>query len=567
MRKTFGVMTMFCGLGGKTLGFLRAQSKAGSRFESIAAFDIEAEACTDFKTITGDEATQLDIGALTPGELRDLCPRRPDVVIGSPPCKGFSGCLPMGMAKTKKYQDLNALALYSLDLVLEAWDQPPAFILWENVPRMLCRGATLLRRAKALLAAKGYEVDLRVHDCGEVGGLAQSRDRVLLVARHRELAPTPLLRPPAQGLRSMASVLWDLPVPTPDSDDGGPMHRLPRLSTLNWVRLAAIRAGRDWRDLPAQIRMAGDPRLPGDDRRHAGKYGVQDGAFPAHTVLSEARTGKGWADVADPRLAPRAARQNGGFGVNDSAIAGHTVLADGSVRNTWVSVADPRLKHVARDGGSHGVADPDRPSVTVLGRPGIANGTAAVVDPRVKEQFRGAFGVQDDADASACVRATHGVRTAPASVSDPRHFVPTHRLIAGPPLDASREDWTAGAFELLGDPLDVAKKGSPTHVIIVAPDGTVHRPLTTLELAMLQGLPVWHRPGDPRELEVGGPGGQWLQLTGSSQARWRERIGNAVPPPTAQAIAVEVLEILDAGAEEVFRLSAGGIWVEQAVQA
>lgn len=440
---TYKVVTLFCGLGGKTLGFVRARSERGSRFESIAAFDVDKDACTDFELLTGSKATQADLGSLTPSDLRELCPQRPDVVIGSPPCKGFSGCLPMGMAKTKKYQDLNALALYSLDLVLEAWDKPPAFILWENVPRMLNRGATLLRRAKALLREKGYEVDLRVHDCGELGGLAQSRGRVLLVARHRELAPTPLLRPPPQGLRSMGSVLWDLPVPTPNSTDGGPMHRLPRLSTLNWVRLAAIRAGRDWRDLPAKIHMAGDPRL-----------------------------------------APRAARQNGGFGVNDSTIAGHTVLADGSVRNTWASVADPRLAS-------------------------------------------------------------------------------THRLVAGQPLDVSREDWVAGTFELLGDRLDVERKGSPGHVIIVAPDGTVHRPLTTLELAMLQGLPVWHRPGDPRELVIGEPGGQWLELSGTSQARWRERIGNAVPPPTAQAIAEQVLGILDEGTDEVFRLSASGVWVEQ----
>ncbi|HRU10234.1 MAG TPA: hypothetical protein P5144_12735, partial [Thermoanaerobaculia bacterium] len=34
-------------------------------------------------------------------------------------------------------------------------------------------------------------------------------------------------------------------------------EQVPLLSPLNWLRLAAIRAGRDWRDLPAAIRIGG----------------------------------------------------------------------------------------------------------------------------------------------------------------------------------------------------------------------------------------------------------------------------------------------------------------------
>lgn len=40
-----------------------------------------------------------------------------------------------------------------------------------------------------------------------------------------------------------------------------------------------------------------------------------------------------------------------------------------------------------------------------------------------------------------------------------------------------------------------------------------------------QGLPTHMRDGRP------------LQLAGKSDARWRERIGNMVPPPAAKAIA------------------------------
>lgn len=83
--------------------------------------------------------------------------------------------------------------------------------------------------------------------------------------------------------------------------------------------------------------------------------------------------------------------------------------------------------------------------------------------------------------------------------------------------------------------------------IIRALDGTWHRPFTTLELAALQGLiePEAH-----------------LELDGLSDSAWRERIGNAVPPPAAEAIAsVMAMSLLLAEAGETFVLRNEPIWV------
>ena len=84
--------------------------------------------------------------------------------------------------------------------------------------------------------------------------------------------------------------------------------------------------------------------------------------------------------------------------------------------------------------------------------------------------------------------------------------------------------------------------------VIRALDGTWHRPFTTLELAALQGLL------DPEEQ---------FALDGLSDSAWRERIGNAVPPPAASAIAGvmgEVLLLTWAG--ETFSMSSQPIWVK-----
>ncbi len=83
--------------------------------------------------------------------------------------------------------------------------------------------------------------------------------------------------------------------------------------------------------------------------------------------------------------------------------------------------------------------------------------------------------------------------------------------------------------------------------IIRALDGTWHRPFTTLELAAIHSLiePV-----------------EYLELDWLSDQAWRERIGNAVPPDAAQAIA-EVMgtTLLLAETGETFKLSATPVWV------
>lgn len=91
------------------------------------------------------------------------------------------------------------------------------------------------------------------------------------------------------------------------------------------------------------------------------------------------------------------------------------------------------------------------------------------------------------------------------------------------------------------------RKPPPTPVVILAKDGTWHRPLTTLELALLQGLPA---TVDGKPLVLGG--------TISQQ---REHIGNAVPVGTARAIAEQMLRTLSASDEGTMFLDSSAVWV------
>lgn len=477
------VLHLFCGLGGGALGFKRAG------FRGLAAIDCDQAACRDYERIVGEPATCADLATMSPDELRSLCGERPDVVFTSPPCRAFSGCLPAAKAKTAPYQQLSDLSLRGIWLALEAWAEPPPLIVLENVPRIQSRGLDWLRQITALLHAYGYTVKGSTHDCGEIGGLAQRRHRYLLVARHMRQVPELLYEPAAQRVRGIGEVIGALPIPTADRDcPGGPLHRLARLSGLNWLRLALIPAGKDWRALPEAV-----------------------------------------------ALTQRASRHNGGFGVQDWREPGHTVVGRHDVRTTWAGVADPRVTCQRRE-GSEGVQGWTGVCPTIIGAARHMNWPASVADPRLACDPRsGVYGVLDEGQASGTVIGNARYNKGAASVYDPRAQAFTHHLEAGSPV------------ALIGPAADLDARSV---LVIRAIDGTWHRPLTTLELAALQGLPT----------EINGAP---LVLDGGSHSGWRQRIGNAVPPPAAEAIARQMARTLAASREGELLLSSTPVWVER----
>lgn len=507
------VAHLFAGSGGCTLGFARAG------FRSLGSFDFDAKACRDLERLTGGPAFVRDLAALEPAELHRLTGRCPDVVVMSPPCKSFSGCMPTARAGEERYVDMSQLAVRGVFLALEAWaPKVPRIILLENVPRIQTRGAELLAQVVALLQRYGYTTDQRTHDCGEIGGLAQRRERFLLVARHLETCPDVLRRPPPQRVRTVGEVL--LPLPSPAAAHGDEMHRLPLLSPLNWLRVAAIRAGKDWRDLPAAIRLVGDARA-----RHSGILGVEASDAPAHTVTGNARPMGTWGSVADPRVGWDPELHKGrpdSYGVARTDVPALTVRGRQDVQSSRASVADPRLGCEPRN-GHYGVIATAAPGPTIIGHHQHDCAPASVADPRLDHgPRRGSFGVLDPTAPAPTVRAHHDARQAPAAVVDERGWrVPTHDLV--------RE---GDELVLYGPPLDLSPKARPSLLVIRAPDGTWHRPLTDRELAVLQGFPV--------DCQLEGPSSS----SRSKGAGRREHIGNAIPPPTAEAIAREAAATL-----------------------
>lgn len=395
------------GRGGGARGFNRAGARKSNlrvKGRCIGGVDADPRAVRDFGRIAGVPGTLLDLfdrqqyvafhGHEPPEDWREACPddfrraandQHPHVVFMSTPCKGFSGLLPEKSSKAPKYMALNGLTLRAVWLTLEAWkDDPVELIFFENVPRIASRGAWLIEQIEKLLRAYGYVVNHtpRVHDCGEIGNLAQHRARYLLVARFPAKVPAFMYEPPRRTVRGVGEVLERLPMPL--SGLGGPMHRVPSLQWQTWLRLALVEAGSDWRSLnrlrvengvladyalmptvtgvyrivrfdePSPVVTAAnggtgasvaDPRTGYPDSSHRNKLAVGAWTEPASTVTGIPHVTGGAGCISDPR-AFKDGRETyitgGHFGVVPWEAPAYTITGKGKHDNGWNSVADRR---------------------------------------------------------------------------------------------------------------------------------------------------------------------------------------------------------------------------------
>ncbi|EMJ4582087.1 DNA cytosine methyltransferase [Pseudomonas aeruginosa] len=608
-----------CGLGGGAAGFNRARPRVGNveaEWVCLGGIDVDPAGLRDFERLAGVPGTLLDLftrdqyirfhGTEPPAGWREATPedirraaggRRPDAVFISSPCKGASGLLSEKMSLTPKYQALNELTLRCIWLMGEAWaDDPVPLIVFENVPRLASRGRHLLDQINSLLGGFGYAVAETTHDCGELGGLAQSRKRFLLVARHVEKVPPFLYEPEKKSLRAVGDILGRMPLPG-DIDAAGPMHRVPSLQWKTWVRLALVRAGSDWRSLNDLAVEDGYLRdLIIVPEYHRGVLGVNHWGDSCGVVAGASRPMNGRFSVADPR-APANALQYQQYGVRRWTDTSGAIIGVKSPGQGTYSVADPRGQSFGKypvtdwDGpsgtviaasttgqGAFAVADPRPGGVrhnnvfrvvsmgshagTVTGGHSPSSGGQAVADPRYHNWHPGASSrklhVGEWGSATGTVTGSQQVASGALSIADPRAFdrQPGDAWVGGGHYGVMGWDQVSGAVSAsarydngrwsVADPRMPAANDRLT-CIIQSLDGTWHRPFTTLELAALQSLV------DPEEQ---------LILDGLSDSDWRERIGNAVPPAAAEAIAgVMGTTLLLAEAGETFMLSNTPIWV------
>lgn len=239
---------LFSGAGGFSLGFAWADHQV------IAAIDNDASANATLQLNQRDAASPLlvDLGdaavhsrAMAEVNVR-LRGRRLDLLIGGPPCQGFS------TAGNNVADDSRNRLVFAFVAAVERLE--PRTVLMENVPALTWRGRhSVLDEVRRRLHGLGYDTAVKILHA-EGYGVPQLRRRLFLQAfrdscdiwpapTHKILVPNNLRYQPSAGVgvvppRTVRDAIGDLPLETAPDLDGEIDHygSPPATDFQRWAR-------------------------------------------------------------------------------------------------------------------------------------------------------------------------------------------------------------------------------------------------------------------------------------------------------------------------------------------
>src|SRR4051794_18961196 len=178
------VMDLFCGTGGFSKGFERTGA-----YEVVYGIDVLPRSVATFGlnhadalAVTGDirEQSRRDV-AEGLGLYRDAV----DVVIGGPPCQGFSSIRPH---RSTNYDDPRNNLFEEFAAYVGFWR--PRALVFENVVGLAThRSGADLAAVQAEFDALGYDTDWRILNAANFG-VPQKRERLILIGVQRGLPIT-----------------------------------------------------------------------------------------------------------------------------------------------------------------------------------------------------------------------------------------------------------------------------------------------------------------------------------------------------------------------------------------
>jgi DNA (cytosine-5)-methyltransferase 1 len=159
------VIGLFSGCGGLDLGFKQAG------YDLIWANDILKDACDTYRLNIGDHIVNEDITKIDLESIPNA-----DIIIGGPPCQGFSG-----IGKRDPNDNRSALVYSYLDVVNKV--QPKIF-LFENVTGIKSSkavdGSKVIDNLKKAFEDIGYHINIYTLNAADYG-VPQRRKRVFII--------------------------------------------------------------------------------------------------------------------------------------------------------------------------------------------------------------------------------------------------------------------------------------------------------------------------------------------------------------------------------------------------
>lgn len=171
------VIDLFAGVGGMSLGF---EQKG---FEVVLANEIDKSIADAYKkNHKHTEMLTEDITKLNIKKVFGKYKNKIDVVVGGPPCQGFSQ---KGQRKTIN-DDRNFLFKQFVDVVKVV---EPRYFVMENVPNLLTtENGFFKKEIEMLFNSMGYNLEMGVFNAADFG-VPQNRKRAIIIGKKNSDAP------------------------------------------------------------------------------------------------------------------------------------------------------------------------------------------------------------------------------------------------------------------------------------------------------------------------------------------------------------------------------------------
>lgn len=184
MSRTLRTVDLFCGAGGLSLGFQQ------QGFSILVGTDYHPDPCDTFEGAIGTPAVARDITEISPARLMDeggFDPEDVDVVIGGPPCKGFS------LAGERDPDDPRNYLFRQYIEMVRAFN--PSAIVMENVTGILSmKDGRYKDQILKKLRRLGYNTNFEILNAANYG-VPQRRNRVIFIGHKPEITidyPAPI---------------------------------------------------------------------------------------------------------------------------------------------------------------------------------------------------------------------------------------------------------------------------------------------------------------------------------------------------------------------------------------
>jgi DNA (cytosine-5)-methyltransferase 1 len=318
----FGIVDLFSGAGGLTLGVAKAVNEAGLKSETLFAADVDDGALSVYRRnhrpraiFCGSVGQLIDFRVRGAGEAARFAfppeviepalgqaTGKVDILLAGPPCQGHSSL----NNHTRFRDDRNALYL-TVPAIAVALGAPR--IIVENVPGVLRSHRNVVKTATALFRASGYQVSQGVLAADQLGW-PQTRRRFFLVAVRQGVDSHTLDEMRVELRRAPMPLSWAIE-DLLDREGSDPLDRVAALSDENAERIAWLFKN-DEHDMPNHLR----PDCHKNGTTYGAVYGRMWWDRPAPTITTGFLTpGRGrFVHPLRPRtLTPREAARVQGF--------------------------------------------------------------------------------------------------------------------------------------------------------------------------------------------------------------------------------------------------------------